>query len=59
MLRPQKTGDTRARLPKLPHVDFAIHFSLMDLTRNVDMELDSEWDRIDQLCLVGGLGCAY
>ncbi len=33
------------RLAQLPHVDFAAHFSLMDLTRNVDMELDPARDR--------------
>jgi three-Cys-motif partner protein len=33
------------RLARLPHIDFAVHFSLMDLTRNVDMELDPERDR--------------
>ncbi|MDP0971206.1 hypothetical protein Q6294_30150, partial [Klebsiella pneumoniae] len=35
------------RLSKLQHVDFAIHFSLMDLTRNIDMELDPHRDRFD------------
>lgn len=35
------------RLSKLQHVDFAIHFSLMDLTRNIDMELDPLRDRFD------------
>ncbi|OIT10473.1 hypothetical protein BL243_24400 [Ralstonia solanacearum] len=35
------------RLSKLQHVDFAIHFSLMDLTRNIDMELDPQRDRFD------------
>ncbi|MES2932699.1 MAG: three-Cys-motif partner protein TcmP [Pseudomonadota bacterium] len=35
------------RLSKLPYVDFAIHFSLMDLTRNIDMELDPQRDRFD------------
>lgn len=34
-------------LSKLQHVDFAIHFSLMDLTRNIDMELDPLRDRFD------------
>lgn len=34
-------------LAKLPKVDFAVHFSLMDLSRNVDMELDPERDRFD------------
>lgn len=33
------------RLAKLPNVDFAVHFSLMDLSRNVDMELDPNRDR--------------
>jgi three-Cys-motif partner protein len=33
------------KLAELPHVDFAVHFSLMDLTRNVDMELDPARDR--------------
>ncbi|MDR7334313.1 three-Cys-motif partner protein TcmP [Roseateles asaccharophilus] len=32
-------------LAKLRFVDFAVHFSLMDLTRNVDMELDPDRDR--------------
>ena len=36
------------RLSELPHVDFAVHFSLMDLTRNVDMELDPERDRFSE-----------
>ncbi|MDH0864880.1 three-Cys-motif partner protein TcmP [Mitsuaria sp. GD03876] len=35
------------RLALLPHVDFAVHFSLMDLSRNVDMELDPERDRFN------------
>lgn len=35
------------RLARLPHVDFAVHFSLMDLARNVDMELDPERDRFN------------
>lgn len=30
---------------QLPHVDLAVHFSLMDLTRNIDMELDPKRDR--------------
>ncbi|WP_026258832.1 three-Cys-motif partner protein TcmP [Uliginosibacterium gangwonense] len=34
-------------LAKLPHVDFAVHFSLMDLSRNVDMELDPDRARFD------------
>jgi len=34
-------------LAKLPNVDFAVHFSLMDLTRNVDMELDPDRARFD------------
>jgi three-Cys-motif partner protein len=33
------------RLAKLQFVDIAVHFSLMDLTRNVDMELDPSRDR--------------
>jgi len=33
------------RLAELPFIDFAVHFSLMDLTRNVDMELDPARDR--------------
>ena len=33
------------RLAQLPHIDFAVHFSLLDLARNVDMELDPERDR--------------
>jgi three-Cys-motif partner protein len=32
-------------LAKLRFVDFAVHFSLMDLTRNVDMELNPDRDR--------------
>lgn len=32
-------------LAKLKFVDFAVHFSLMDLSRNVDMELDPARDR--------------
>lgn len=35
------------RLAKLQYVDFAIHFSLMDLTRNIDMELNPLRDRFD------------
>lgn len=35
------------RLSKLKFVDFAVHFSLMDLTRNIDMELDPKRDRFD------------
>lgn len=35
------------RLTKLQYVDFAVHFSLMDLTRNIDMELDPKRDRFD------------
>lgn len=35
------------RLAKLRYVDFAVHFSLMDLTRNIDMELDPKRDRFD------------
>lgn len=35
------------RLAKLQYVDFAVHFSLMDLTRNIDMELDPKRDRFD------------
>lgn len=35
------------RLSKLQHVDFAVHFSLMDLMRNIDMELDPLRDRFD------------
>lgn len=35
------------RLAKLQYVDFAIHFSLMDLTRNIDMELNPQRDRFD------------
>lgn len=33
------------RLARLPYIDFAVHFSLMDLQRNVDMELDPLRDR--------------
>lgn len=35
------------RLARLQYVDFAVHFSLMDLTRNIDMELDPKRDRFD------------
>lgn len=35
------------RLAKLQYVDFAVHFSLMDLMRNIDMELDPKRDRFD------------
>lgn len=35
------------KLSHLQHVDFAIHFSLMDLTRNIDMELNPQRDRFD------------
>lgn len=35
------------RLAELQFVDFAVHFSLMDLTRNIDMELDPRRDRFD------------
>jgi len=35
------------QLAKLQHVDFAVHFSLMDLTRNIDMEMDPKRDRFD------------
>ena len=35
------------RLAKLQYVDFAIHFSLMDLHRNIDMELNPKRDRFD------------
>ncbi len=33
------------RLAKPQHVDFAAHFSLMDLTHNIDMELNPKRDR--------------
>jgi three-Cys-motif partner protein len=36
------------RLAELKHIDFAVHFSLMDLTRNVDMELDPARDRFSE-----------
>lgn len=35
------------RLAQLQSVDFAVHFSLMDLARNIDMELDPGRDRFD------------
>lgn len=35
------------RLAKLQHVDFAVHFSLMDLKRNIDMELNPKRGRFD------------
>ncbi|MBN8750975.1 MAG: three-Cys-motif partner protein TcmP [Variovorax sp.] len=34
-------------LAQLQYVDFAVHFSLMDLTRNIDMELDPRRARFD------------
>lgn len=37
-------------LARLPYIDFAVHFSLMDLTRNVDMELDPARDRFSGAC---------
>ena len=36
-------------LAKLPNVDFAVHFSTMDLSRNVGMELDPDRFRFDQV----------
>ncbi|RQP26846.1 three-Cys-motif partner protein TcmP [Albitalea terrae] len=33
------------RLAKLQHVDFAVHFSIMDLHRNIDMEMNPCRDR--------------
>jgi three-Cys-motif partner protein len=33
------------RLAALKHIDFAVHFSIMDLNRNIDMELDPKRDR--------------
>jgi three-Cys-motif partner protein len=36
------------RLAQLQYVDFAVHFSMMDLMRNIDMELDPKRDRFDQ-----------
>lgn len=35
------------RLARLEYVDFAVHFSLMDLSRNIDMELNPARDRFD------------
>lgn len=35
-------------LAQLPKVDFAVHFSTMDLQRNVDMELDDDRARFDR-----------
>lgn len=35
-------------LAKLKNVDFAVHFSTMDMTRNVDMELDPDRARFDE-----------
>lgn len=35
-------------LGALPHVDFVVHFSTMDLQRNVDMELDESRARFDE-----------
>jgi three-Cys-motif partner protein len=40
--------DIIAALAKLPSVDFAVHFSTMDLQRNVDMELDDARARFDK-----------
>lgn len=34
-------------LGRLPHVDFVVHFSTMDLQRNVDLELDGSRARFD------------
>lgn len=36
-------------LAQLPKVDFAVHFSTMDLSRNVDLESDPERFRFDQV----------
>jgi three-Cys-motif partner protein len=36
-------------LAKLRNIDFAVHFSTMDLIRNVDQELDPERFRFDQV----------
>lgn len=36
-------------LAALPNVDFIVHFSTMDLLRNVDMELDPERARFDDV----------
>lgn len=36
-------------LAELPRIDFAVHFSTMDLLRNVDAELDPERARFDQV----------
>lgn len=35
------------RLAKLRKVDFAVHFSTMDLMRNIDLELNPQRDRFD------------
>lgn len=35
------------RIATLQYVDFAVHFSLMDLHRNIDMELDPKRERFD------------
>ena len=35
-------------LGRLPHVDFVVHFSTMDLQRNVDLELDDSRKRFDE-----------
>jgi three-Cys-motif partner protein len=37
------------RLSKLQNIDFAIHFNLMDLTGNIDMNPDSQMDQFDQV----------
>jgi three-Cys-motif partner protein len=36
-------------LARLPNVDFAVHFSTMDLSRNVGLESDPERFRFDQV----------
>ncbi|ROT43906.1 hypothetical protein CHR62_15220 [Pusillimonas sp. NJUB218] len=35
------------RLAKLQSIDFAVHFSTMDLTRNIDLELNPQRGRFD------------
>lgn len=41
--------DVIARLAQLKHVDFAVHFSSYDLSRNVKMDFDREGKRFDKV----------
>lgn len=40
--------DIIKQLAALKHIDFAVHFSVYDMYRNVDMELDDERARFDE-----------